>query len=697
MTRSSNLSYLVKPQNGPNQGRYVHELKNRQKHLQDNCASFAFAAPHTHSLDANNGIRKLVRIVGRMVERVVERTPLKGRRLLLLPLLLLLLYITNRDEENIHEGGCRSGSGSGRTVSRRSVHVNAPENDSEERGIDGKVFQSIEYVDQTKSRRVIHMLMSTLNLKPIFVSSKVVYGLYDNKNYSKFSKFCYSKNRKKKGVVILSNMFIPNSKFLVLDKTDNEIYDYANNKKGKMCEDLEKEALFIHSFDDISSKSLKKPYFVYEKDIDISLTEKQLNFIILSCNNKIKNAFKIEFRNGSGFINDHFSCEEQGKIRHNFLSCVTIDFILDVGSLMYEHAYSCSLEPSPVHAILLFSAVLVYRNCKKLLKEKKNLEEKTTVLFDSFLHFTHLFVHFCNLYILILPSIPIQTDAYFTVSNPLLNPSLKKNPISCYPPLFALTLNPEHIYDEPLEGTSAVIILSETLRFLGFTIKWGIHENGYWLTNLNYSFDYILSNLIIKYFKEKSNEHKVKTVLDMGCGYGYYVNELNFHKIRAVGVDGNVKLVHSLKNENLYTLDVTSDQFVPDLLRQVNDSRKKEREKGDYLLKNRAIKRDGDLTKNILTFDYALCLNVGEYIPKKKEESFFRNLDKMNSKGVIISWDLPNSFNIGTINEKNGEELLDVFLNNYSYSYDEKNSKMLRDNCSNSSLKNCIYIFEKKK
>ncbi|SBT32494.1 conserved Plasmodium protein, unknown function [Plasmodium ovale wallikeri] len=190
---------------------------------------------------------------------------------------------------------------------------------------------------------------------------------------------------------------------------------------------------------------------------------------------------------------------------------------------------------------------------------------------------------------------------------------------------------------------------------------------------------------------------EVKTVLDMGCGYGYYVNELNFHKIRAVGVDGNVKLVDSLKNENLYTLDVTSDQFVPDLLRQVNGSRKKEREKGDHLVKNRAIKRDGDLTKNILTFDYALCLNVGEYIPKKKEEIFFRNLDKMNSKGVIISWDLPNSFNIGTINEKNGEELLDVFLNNYSYSYDEKNSKLLRDNCSNSSLKNCIYIFEKKK
>ncbi|KJP85556.1 hypothetical protein AK88_04822 [Plasmodium fragile] len=87
-------------------------------------------------------------------------------------------------------------------------------------------------------------------------------------------------------------------------------------------------------------------------------------------------------------------------------------------------------------------------------------------------------------------------------------------------------------------------LLSETLRFLGFTLKWGIHENGYWMTNLNYSFDYMLSNLVIKYFKEK----KVKSVIDVGCGYGHYVNELNFHKIKAVGVDGNSKLVNQLKN-----------------------------------------------------------------------------------------------------------------------------------------------------
>ncbi|CRG94533.1 conserved Plasmodium protein, unknown function [Plasmodium gallinaceum] len=237
-------------------------------------------------------------------------------------------------------------------------------------------------------------------------------------------------------------------------------------------------------------------------------------------------------------------------------------------------------------------------------------------------------------------------------------------------------------------------VLSDTLRFLGFTFKWGIHENGYWLTNLNYSFNYILSNLIIKYLKEKN----VKSVVDIGCGYGDYVNELNFHKIKSVGIDGNFKLLNSLKNENLYILDATSEYFISDLMNKINNSIKKENVKKDKLLeKNEIIKKGGNGIRSFFKFDYALCLNVGEYIPKKKEEIFIKNIDRINSKGVILSWDTPNNFNIGTINEKKEDEILEIFSNNYSYIYDEKNSKIFRDNCSNDSPKKCIYIFEKKK
>ncbi|GAW79844.1 hypothetical protein, conserved [Plasmodium gonderi] len=236
-------------------------------------------------------------------------------------------------------------------------------------------------------------------------------------------------------------------------------------------------------------------------------------------------------------------------------------------------------------------------------------------------------------------------------------------------------------------------LLSDTLRFLGFTVKWGIHENGYWLTNLNYTFDYMLSNLLIKYFKEK----KVKTVIDVGCGHGHYVNELNFHKIKALGVDGNFKLVNFLKNENIYPLDATNEYFVSDILNKKNDSTKKAVAKENSCLDvNRVIRKSTDIGRRIFHFDYVLCLNVGEYIPKKKEETFLKNLDRLNSKGIILSWDIPNTFNIGTINEKREEEIFEIFLSVYNYTYDEKTSSFFRKNCSNDALRNCIYIFEKR-
>ncbi|CAX63938.1 serpentine receptor [Plasmodium falciparum NF54] len=357
------------------------------------------------------------------------------------------------------------------------------------------------------------------------VSSKVIYGLYNDMNYSKYSNFCFSKNANN-GVVILSNLYVPNTKFLILDKSDDEIYNYGKNKNGKTCEDLEKIALFVHPLNDIPPELMNKTYFVYQKDIEKSLTDKKLNFILLNCGNKIKNAFKIEFKNNMNFLKNHFSCEEQGlfeihmllivllfvlslvyyRKRKNlnntnnvlkeaihcsylffllsnilyFIHLISYAFngsgfsILKVLSQIYEAIFDCFILViiyyifnndmqkkkeetirvaftysilkfiyilfeiqnnqeldlySTLHSIValpfvvyrIIVAVLNYDNSKKLLKEKTQVDEKFYVLFDTFfynlwilsipvqyflmksfsLHFTHLFVHFFNLYILI--------------------------------------------------------------------------------------------------------------------------------------------------------------------------------------------------------------------------------------------------------------------------------------------------------
>ncbi|CAD2087346.1 serpentine receptor, putative [Plasmodium vinckei lentum] len=362
-----------------------------------------------------------------------------------------------------------------------------------------------------------------------FVSSKVIYGLYHNKNYSKFSDFCFiKKNNEKKGSVILSNSYSPNTKLLVLDKTDNEIYNYTQNKNGKKCEDLEKEALYVYRFSDTPQENINNNYVFYNKDIDHQLENKLLNFIVLHCDTKFKNAFKIEFVNNDNFLRNHFSCEEQGLIeiymllfvistvlslvyvrkrsmlsRENGALKESVHFgvlffyfsnifylihiysyafngtgfsILKVLSQIYEAIFDCvtltiifyivnninnkkkrkedTIKTGFIYSILKFFyilfemqnhqslniysslhsvvalpfvshrviiSVLIYNNCKKLLKEKTSANDKTRVLLDASIyiawvlsipfiyfflwnasmHFTHLFIHFSNLCILI--------------------------------------------------------------------------------------------------------------------------------------------------------------------------------------------------------------------------------------------------------------------------------------------------------
>ncbi|SBT87532.1 serpentine receptor, putative [Plasmodium malariae] len=486
-----------------------------------------------------------------------------GRVLLrkrLLLFLFLLLYITNIDEDNflkecekglcvrVYEGGTNNNYNSNNyNDNNYNNYINNNYNDNNyndnnynsnnyndnnynsnnyNNNYNSKIYYAfllVQYVKEMKVH-VINLLLRGANISPIFVSSKVIYGLYNDRNYSKISNFCYTKNLQKNGIVKLSNLFVPNTKFLILDKTDDEIYNYAQNRKGKHCADLEKEALFMHSFNDVSPEYLKTSYFVYEKDINNKLTEKNLNFILLNCGKKYKNAFKIEFRNNMNFLKDQFSCEDQEiymllMVILSFLflvyyrkrevlrrgnnaliesvHCAILFFffsnilyfvhiisyafngsgfsVLKVLSQIYESIFDCfvisilcyilnrrnnkaksvdTYRTSLIYAVLkflytlseiqnhqnlnlyssmhsvialpfvlhrIFIAVLIYNNSKNLLKEKKNMDEKLFIIFDTLLynswilsipvlyffmknfsvHFTHLFIHFVNLSILI--------------------------------------------------------------------------------------------------------------------------------------------------------------------------------------------------------------------------------------------------------------------------------------------------------
>ncbi|GAW79843.1 hypothetical protein, conserved [Plasmodium gonderi] len=388
---------------------------------------------------------------------------------------------------------------------------------------------AIQYAREIKTF-VTNCFKSITRSKYFYASGKVIYGMKDDRDFSIFSHFCYSNSRrsKEKGVVILTSLFIPKTKFLISNQTEEEMYNNVHKKDGNTCEDLEKKSLFVHTFNATSAGYLDNSYFIYEKDIDDNLRDTKLNFALLNCGQEIKNAYKIEFRNNDNFLRNHFSCEDQGLIEIHILLVMILGVlslvykkkeetlrqannalkeslhvavlffffsnllylihlfvyafngsgftILKVLSQIFESIYDCfivsiifyvmccthdknkrredtfrnslvysmfkftyvlfevqnqqdlnlyaslsSVVALPFVAYRFFIAVLIYNNCKKLMKEKTYSNEKFSVLFEAFLynlwimsipmyyllmtrasvHFTHLFVHFSNLLILI--------------------------------------------------------------------------------------------------------------------------------------------------------------------------------------------------------------------------------------------------------------------------------------------------------
>ncbi|CAA9987033.1 serpentine receptor, putative [Plasmodium knowlesi strain H] len=168
-----------------------------------------------------------------------------------------------------------------------------------------------------------------------YATGKVIYGLKEERNFSVYGDFCYSRSRHtmgRNGVLIVTSSYIPNTKLLILKKVEEDINNYMNGKNGNRCADLERKALFVHPFDNTPEGNLPNSYSLYEEDIGDNLKDTPLNFVLLACGRHVKNAYKIEFRNNAHFLRNHFSCEDQGLIEIHFLLVV----ILVVLSLAYK-------------------------------------------------------------------------------------------------------------------------------------------------------------------------------------------------------------------------------------------------------------------------------------------------------------------------------------------------------------------------
>jgi len=180
-----------------------------------------------------------------------------------------------------------------------------------------------------------------------------------------------------------------------------------------------------------------------------------------------------------------------------------------------------------------------------------------------------------------------------------------------------------------------------------------LSERGSYLHTPDHTVDYSVLKCLTDFFKQESG-----SVCDLGCGcYGHYTLHFIENKIECRGFDGNPN-TPELTNNVCETRDVTED---------FDD-----------------------------VYDWMLCLEVAEHIPKKYEKIFINNLHKNNKKGIIISWAVEGQTSHAPehVNEQNNDYVKGIFAN-LGYTNDQDLENRLRNNAQLDWFKNTIMVFRK--
>lgn len=157
-------------------------------------------------------------------------------------------------------------------------------------------------------------------------------------------------------------------------------------------------------------------------------------------------------------------------------------------------------------------------------------------------------------------------------------------------------------------------------------MSFAINERGCWLhdTNESYFFDQPLCQAIAGLLRSQG----VQTVVDLGCGPGFYVKELRAQGLAVDGFDGNPQT------------EKTSRAVLGD-----------DRPCGVL-----------DFTQEFSlgqTFDCVLCLEVGEHIPADYESIFLDNLTRHAASLLILSWAVEGQGGDGHVNCRNNDYVID--------------------------------------
>lgn len=183
-----------------------------------------------------------------------------------------------------------------------------------------------------------------------------------------------------------------------------------------------------------------------------------------------------------------------------------------------------------------------------------------------------------------------------------------------------------------------------------------IHENGFWLnpTKVGHLNDIGLKDGLLSVLKAE----QLGSVLDLGCGPGFYLEAFKSAGYDAAGYDGNP-----------YTPELTSG------LGQVADLTK------EFVLDRK--------------YSCVISLEVGEHIPEEHEQTFIANLIKYVEEWVILSWAVPGQGGDGHVNCKPNDYIEEV-MGSHGFSRMIIHESYLRSCAQLPWFKNTLMVFRRK-
>lgn len=166
----------------------------------------------------------------------------------------------------------------------------------------------------------------------------------------------------------------------------------------------------------------------------------------------------------------------------------------------------------------------------------------------------------------------------------------------------------------------------------------------------NQAYDKGLSNELAKLFKDK-------TVVDLGCGLGWYCPIISKESKQCDQYDGSVN-IEELTNGKVKYLNLA------------------------------------DPIKFQCGYDVVMSLEVAEHIPKIYEEIYVNNLIKCSKKDILITWSRIGQSGHFHVNNKNREDVIKLFESK-GFKYKHDISTRLKNVTTIWWLKNNILYFTK--